>query len=94
MTDYPELPAEKGPTNTYRVTGIPGLRFLYLAVSIWRHLKRGTTYTVILKAGVQGELHEGDVAVIYADHKTLGNFWARKFEEFHDGRFVREDKDA
>lgn len=89
--DGKELMLEAGPENRYRVSGLPGLNFIYLVATVWQHLKRGTTYTTLFTAEVQGELKDGDCVVVYADHKTLGKYWVCKFEKFHDGRFRRQD---
>lgn len=55
---------------------------------VWRHKKRGTTYTIIGEAELQAEepLSEGHTLTIYRCRET-GKLWARNVPEFHDGRF-------
>lgn len=53
----------------------------------WRHIKRGSDYQVVGMGAVQSDvpLNDMDVVVIYRDQ--AGMFWARRREEFFDGRF-------
>lgn len=53
----------------------------------WRHVKRGSDYQVVGMGAVQSDipLNDMDVVVIYRDQ--AGMFWARRREEFFDGRF-------
>lgn len=57
----------------------------------YRHVKRGTIYTVIGYGSLQTENEQFDdePVVIYLDAE--GKFWVRPIDEFQDGRFVRED---
>lgn len=55
---------------------------------LYRHRKRGTTYTIIGVGEVQasGEpLKEGDMVTVYK--ATDGHLWVRRKAEFEDGRF-------
>jgi len=56
--------------------------------AVWRHKKRGSTYTIVGEAELQAEepLSEGHILTIYRCRET-GKLWARNAPEFHDGRF-------
>jgi hypothetical protein len=56
-----------------------------------KHLKRGTTYTVIGRAELQSgfDCAEGQCLVVYQG--VDGKLWARPEQEFHDGRFVTQE---
>lgn len=56
-------------------------------ISLWRHKKRGSTYTVVGTAEVQSSnpVNEGDRLVVYRGED--GRLWARPVDEFTDGRF-------
>lgn len=53
----------------------------------YRHVKRGTEYTVLGEATVQAGrgIHDYDTVVVYRDES--GELWVRPREEFYDGRF-------
>lgn len=58
---------------------------------IWRHKKRGTSYTIL----AEGELHSAEFSVLngstlvaYRDVDS-GKVWFRPKDEFFDGRFER-----
>lgn len=55
----------------------------------YRHITRGTEYTVIGNASLQNatlhNLREGDNMVVYRGED--GKLWVRGHAEFHDGRF-------
>lgn len=56
--------------------------------SQYRHVKRGTTYTVIGEAELQmsaDDLCDGALMVVYRGDD--GKLWVRSHNEFHDGRF-------
>lgn len=53
----------------------------------FRHVKRGTCYTIEATAQVQGTLTEGDIAILYRS-ETNDSLWVRRDDEFHDGRFA------
>ena len=67
----------------------------------WRHVKRGTVYEVLHgSASLQcatapqfEEMFENDRWVVYRN-VTTGSIHVRLFEEFMDGRFVREESAA
>jgi hypothetical protein len=54
----------------------------------WRHIKRGSTYTIRSTATLQCSAdpkHDNEAVVIYqADD---GSVWVRPADEFFDGRF-------
>ena len=56
---------------------------------LYRHNKRGTTYTLIGEAQVQATndapLKDFETVVVYRGED--GNLWVRRKAEFHDGRF-------
>ena len=59
--------------------------------STWKHLKRGSTYTIVGVGTMQvnGDLDNTQV-VIYRGYDRLGGFvefWVRPLDEFMDGRF-------
>lgn len=56
-----------------------------LAVSRYRHKKRGTVYTLIGVGRAQGTLNDDDPVVLYRGED--GGLWARHQAEFCDGRF-------
>ena len=58
----------------------------------YRHVKRGTSYTLLGRAELQSStaLSEGAVLAIYAD-RECERLWARPVGEFFDGRFVRRN---
>ena len=55
---------------------------------VWRHAKRGTSYTVVGEARLQSSepVHEGVPLVVYRCRVT-GDLWARPTGEFYDGRY-------
>lgn len=63
------------PSNAAR----PGAKF--------RHLKRGTTYTVVGLATLQTQAPAGDEAELVIYVSQDGTLWARPSSEFLDGRF-------
>lgn len=66
---------------------IPGMLVrLVLQVARFRHKARGTHYFTLVSAKAQSDIKEGDAVAIYCDART-GQVQARKYEEFHDGRF-------
>jgi hypothetical protein len=58
------------------------------AGSRWRHVKRGTTYTVIDNGVVESTM---TTCVVYRAHAD-GTVWVRPLSEFLDGRFVQIDR--
>lgn len=56
--------------------------------SDWRHVKRGTTYTVEDNGVIEATLA---ACVIYRAQAD-GTVWVRPLHEFMDGRFVRIDQ--
>ena len=56
--------------------------------SRWRHVKRGTTYTVEGTCVIESTMQTG---VIYRAHHD-GTTWVRPLSEFVDGRFVQIDQ--
>jgi len=62
-----------------RPTCVPGL--------IVKHLKRGTTYTVIFTATLQTKDLAYDDAILVVYRGEDGKIWARPEREFFDGRF-------
>lgn len=56
--------------------------------STWRHLKTGSTYTVlgVAECSTNGPLENTERAVIYVSH-TRQELWYRELSEFMDGRF-------
>lgn len=61
----------------------------------WRHVARGTTYTVLAKAKAQAStefIADGDAMIIYQGED--GQVWARSEKEFLDGRFEPVNGDA
>lgn len=56
----------------------------------FRHKRRGTHYFTLFTAKAQSDIKEGDPVVVYCDART-GQVQARKFAEFHDGRFENVD---
>jgi hypothetical protein len=54
---------------------------------VYRHRRRGTSYTVVGRANLQTDRPLGDdeALVIYRDKD--GGLWARPVREFRDGRF-------
>jgi len=55
---------------------------------VWRHKKRGSTYTVVGLAEVQADepLTDYEVVTVYRCRET-GRLWVRRKSEFEDGRF-------
>lgn len=57
----------------------------------WRHKKRGTIYevigTVTLQCSPFADLSDDEELLLYRDDG--GRLWARRAEEFHDGRFEK-----
>lgn len=78
-----------------------GLRSVIRDLALWalaqlpppdryRHLKRGSTYSLVGDGRVQTEvpLRDMDEVVIYRSEED-GTLWVRPPTEFHDGRFSR-----
>lgn len=66
---------------------IPGMLVrLVIQATRMRHKTRGTHYFTLFTAKAQSDIKEGDAVVIYCDART-GQVQARKYDEFHDGRF-------
>lgn len=61
---------------------------------VFRHTRRGSSYTVIGRAILQtGKvLNDNEELIIYRDEH--GKLWVRSVEEFCDGRFVSVVSDA
>ncbi len=57
------------------------------ASEVYRHVKRGTCYTVIGVAELQAKQLQGDHAALTIYRGEDGKLWARNSAEFHDGRF-------
>lgn len=57
--------------------------------STWRHVKTGSTYTVIGVAECSTNSNIGEESVIYVSHTHQGLRY-REIREFMDGRFVLE----
>lgn len=57
--------------------------------STWRHVKTGSTYTVIGVALCSTNDQEPEESVIYVSH-TYQTLRYRELKEFMDGRFVRQ----
>lgn len=59
---------------------------------IWRHKKRGTTYTIIGRGKLQSSdptgLGDNQPMVVYRSEAD-GSIWVRPTDEFEDGRFER-----
>jgi hypothetical protein len=71
---------------------VDGLRFSRHAGERYRHVKRGSVYTLPFgraEAGVQCQepVRDGDTLLIYIGDD--GMIWARPTDEFFDGRFER-----
>ncbi|MBS7812312.1 hypothetical protein [Roseococcus pinisoli] len=62
-----------------------------LGFPVYRHVKRGTEYTVLGQGELQmsADLVDGAELVIYRGDD--GKIWFRETGEFHDGRFVKVD---
>lgn len=60
---------------------------------IVKHKKRGSIYSVLGYAELQSgfPIEEGQRLVVYRGED--GKLWARPEQEFHDGRFVTQEKD-
>lgn len=59
----------------------------------WVHVKRGSHYAEIVRAKVQAStrpIEEGDTVVVYGEGSG-GDAYARRVEEFEDGRFITLD---
>lgn len=54
---------------------------------IWIHQKSGGRYRVFCTAEVEATLEK---VVVYYSIDT-SRVWTRPYDEFHDGRFVREE---
>ena len=55
--------------------------------SIWKHLKTGREYAVIVLAEMESDETE---VVVYERHGCYdGHIWVRPLSEFMDGRFQR-----
>lgn len=67
------------------------LRPVALTLSRWRHRKRDRHYVLLTggKVQISTELRDGDSVLIYVGN--LGDVWVRGYDEFHDGRFEKED---
>lgn len=60
------------------------------AKPIFKHLKRGTTYTILGTARIQTEWPVVDnVELTVYQGTDDGKMWARPTDEFEDGRFVK-----
>lgn len=57
-------------------------------MTVFKHKKRGTTYTIVGTAEVQAEepLTDYEVVVVYRCTED-GKLWVRRTSEFYDGRF-------
>jgi hypothetical protein len=62
----------------------------------WRHLKRGTEYTVIETATAQSAepIREGERVEVYQSEYGMRELHVRRKTEFHDGRFERLHADS
>lgn len=60
----------------------------------YRHVKRGTTYTMVGTAEVQASepLTEAELVQVYRSDQT-GMLYVRRNSEFFDGRFERVNND-
>lgn len=59
---------------------------------LWQHVKTGGEYREVCEAELQVSsrpVQEGDVLQVYQNAE--GRCWARRLEEFRDGRFVPVD---
>jgi hypothetical protein len=72
---------------------VPESERILEAGSRWRHVRRGTCYTVsgIARFQCSGDLDDADV-VIYRE--VGGRLWARPVAEFLDGRFEKVGEEA
>lgn len=64
----------------------------YAALPHYRHVKRGSVYSVFGRFEVQATtaVIEGDIMIAYRNDVN-GTKWVRPETEFNDGRFVRLD---
>lgn len=53
----------------------------------WRHAKRGSEYQQIGTGLVQSDVPLNDMAMVVIYRGDDGQLWARRYEEFFDGRF-------
>lgn len=64
-------------------------------LGFFRHLKRGSTYGLVLEAEAQcatRPIEEGDRIAVYTG--TDGRRWVRRMGEFEDGRYDRVEPEA
>lgn len=54
---------------------------------VWRHVKTGGLYTVLMHATLESNLQD---VVVYSSCQE-GRVWVRPAVEFYDGRFEKED---
>jgi hypothetical protein len=60
---------------------------LPVANPVYRHVKRGTEYTIINQGTLQTEIPLSDGAILLTYQGRDGAVWHRTPEEFGDGRF-------
>lgn len=53
---------------------------------VWVHVKSNGRYHVLCEAEVEATLER----VVVYQNKSTHRIWTRPYDEFHDGRFVRE----
>jgi hypothetical protein len=83
----------KTPTPRNRTTYFRGCQMAEhepVKGDVYRHIKRGTVYTVIGVAELQmrADLVDGSELILYQGED--GKLWAREVTEFTDGRFEQE----
>lgn len=61
-----------------------------LHIARWRHVRSQRPYTMLAGAIAQGDIREGQAVVVYAGQNS--DLHVRAHEEFHDGRFEREEE--
>jgi hypothetical protein len=62
---------------------------IYQAIKgmVFRHRRRGSTYTIVASATLQTNSPIADDAIVVIYQSEDGKFWARPADEFFDGRF-------